>query len=261
LVLNWHMHTVVVTGPSGHLGSAITGHLLSTYNVIGISRNASGVSFNSCSCSQGSGVFVPVNSDLSKSDPLELVGTIKRHADGLNSELCGLVNNAFTDYPAKALSVDTETVQACAESFLGIHVRLSLAVAEALKACDGGSIVNVASMYGKVSPKPDLYDSFDAVSPLLYCAFKSGLIQSSRYLSSILAPCGIRVNSVSYGPFPSCSVQRANPEFVKRLAAQTHLRRVAKPCEAAGIIAFLLSGQSSYVTGADIPVDGGWTAW
>ena len=136
-----------------------------------------------------------------------------------------------------------------------------MALAESLKSEHGGSIVNIASMYGRVSPRHNLYSSPGSVNPILYGAFKAGLIQASRYLSSLLAPDNVRVNSVSFGPFPSDSMHSMSQDFIERLGEQTHLRRIGKPNEAAGIVAFLLSQDSSYVTGADIPVDGGWTAW
>ncbi len=255
------MKAVAVTGATGHLGSAIVSRLLKNYNVIGISRTASSLKFENAVAMNCPGQYIPIDRDLTcvSSDVLALL--ISNCVSDSDSLLIGLVNNAFTDYPKFALSVDTNTVQSSAESLLGIHVRLSLSVAELLMAADGGSIVNVASMYGKVSPRPDLYSSPNSVNPILYGSFKAGLIQASRYLSSFLGPKKIRVNSVSYGPFPSLAVQRSDPEFIKRLAEQTHLRRIGDPFEAAGVISFLLSEESSYITGADISVDGGWTAW
>lgn len=255
------MKTVVVTGPTGHLGTAIVSRLLKSFNVIGISRTASCLKFDNHLAENCLGKYIPIDQDLSAVSDNILVSLISDCVLSADSLLVGLVNNAFTAYPRSSLSVDTNTVHSSAESFLGIHVRLSLAVSELLKVGQGGSIVNIASMYGRVSPRPHLYSSRNSVNPILYGAFKAGLIQASKYLSSLLAPDEIRVNSVSYGPFPSFDVQSADPKFIKRLAEQTHLRRIGDPIEAAGVIAFLLSDESSYVTGADIPVDGGWTAW
>ena len=255
------MKSIVITGPTGHLGAAMVSHLLNSFNVIGISRNASGLQLDDRVIGKCFGKYIPIDMDLSIVSSEAVVARIAECVSDVNSFLVGLVNNAFTYYPSAALSIDTKTVHSCAESFLGIHVRLSLAVAELLRAEKGGSIVNIASMYGKVSPRPDIYSCLDSVNPILYGTFKAGLIQASRYLSSLLAPYGIRVNSVSYGPFPSLAVQAKDPEFIDRLAKQTHLKRIGIPVEAAGIIGFLLSEESSYITGADIPVDGGWTAW
>lgn len=253
--------TVIVTGPTGRLGSAIVEHLLKSFNVIGISRTATGLKRDIRLSENHLGKYIPIDLDLSAVSDDVLVSLIDDCVLKADSLLVGLVNNAFTAYPKSALSVDTDTVHSSAESFLGIHIRLSLAVSELLKVGEGGSIINVASMYGRVSPRPHLYSSPDSVNPILYGAFKAGLIQASRYLSSLLAPDKIRVNSVSYGPFPSLDVQKADPEFIKRLAEQTHLKRIGDPFEAAGVIAFLMSNDSTYITGADIPVDGGWTAW
>lgn len=255
------MKSIVVTGPSGYLGAAMVSHLLNSFNVIGISRTASSLQLDDQVSRKCFGKYISIDQDLSVIDIEALVALIEESVSNVNSSLVGLVNNAFTDYPSTALSIDTETVHSCAESFLGIHIRLSLAVAKVLKAGQCGSIVNIASMYGKVSPRPDLYSCQDSVNPILYGSFKAGLIQASRYLSSLLAPDGIRVNSVSYGPFPSLAVQAADPEFIERLAKQTHLKRIGIPSEAAGVVSFLLSEEASYITGADIPVDGGWTAW
>ena len=255
------MKSVIVTGPSGHLGAAMVSHLLNNFNVVGISRSASGLHLDNQVTLKCPGKYIPIDQDLSAVDPEVLVASIEESISIVNSSLVGLVNNAFIDYPSAALSADTEAVHSCAESFLGIHVRLSLAVAKVLKAGKCGSIVNIASMYGKVSPRPELYSCQDSVNPILYGSFKAGLIQASKYLSSLLAPNGIRVNSVSYGPFPSYAVQAHDPEFIERLASQTHLKRIGIPSEAAGVVNFLLSEDSSYITGADIPVDGGWTAW
>ncbi|MCP9807331.1 SDR family oxidoreductase [Cyanobium sp. T1B-Tous] len=255
------MKSIVITGPSGHLGAAIVSHLLNSFNVIGISRTASGLQLDHQVSRKCFGKYIPIDQDLSAISTEALVALINESVLDANSSLVGLVNNAFTVYPGTALSIDTESVHSCAESLLGIHVRLSLAVAEALKTGRGGSIVNIASIYGKVSPRPDLYSCLDSMNPILYGTFKAGLIQASRYLSSLLAPDGIRVNSVSYGPFPSLAVQENDPEFIERLGKQTHLKRIGIPSEAAGVVSFLLSEESSYITGADIPVDGGWTAW
>ena len=105
----------------------------------------------------------------------------------------------------------------------------------------GGSIINITSMYGKVSPNPSNYEDFESINPLLYGAMKAALIQATKYLSSILGPKSIRVNSVSYGPFPSTQVIEENPKFVNNLAINTHLKRVGNSKEATGVIEFLLS--------------------
>ena len=69
------------------------------------------------------------------------------------------------------------------------------------------------------------------------------------------------LSSCGFGPFPRKEVRTSNPEFIRKLASNTHLNRVGNPEETSGIIEFLISDSASYITGADIPVDGGWTAY
>lgn len=93
-------------------------------------------------------------------------------------------------------------------------------------------------------------------NPAAYAASKGGLIQLTRWLATTLAP-AVRVNSVSPG-----GIARGQPdEFVKRYEARTPLRRMATEEDFKGIIALLASDASSYITGQDIMLDGGWSAW
>jgi NAD(P)-dependent dehydrogenase (short-subunit alcohol dehydrogenase family) len=123
------------------------------------------------------------------------------------------------------------------------------------------SVVNVASMYGKVSPDPSIYGTSGAENPPSYGAAKAGLIQLTRYAACQLAADGIRVNSISPGPFPATRYLENDPEFHGRLKAKVPMRRTGDPRELQGPLLFLASGASSYVTGVDLAVDGGWTAW
>ncbi|WP_135552754.1 SDR family NAD(P)-dependent oxidoreductase [Paenibacillus cymbidii] len=123
----------------------------------------------------------------------------------------------------------------------------------------GGAIVNNASMYGMVSPDPAMYGELSK-NPPNYGAGKSGVIQFTRYCAAHLAHYGIRANSVSPGPFPK---PRLGYEewFMNRLADKTMLKRTGRQHEVAGAVVFLASPAADYITGVNIPVDGGWTAW
>lgn len=124
-----------------------------------------------------------------------------------------------------------------------------------------GVILNIGSMYGHVAPDWRLYEGVPQANPPSYGAAKAGVIQFTRYLASFLAPHGIRANCISPGPFPYESTQQEYPEFVARLNAKNPLGRVGKPHEIKGAAALLCSEAGSYMTGQNICVDGGWTAW
>ncbi len=124
----------------------------------------------------------------------------------------------------------------------------------------GGVIVNVASMYGLVSPDFAVYEDTQFTSSPAYGAAKAGVIQLTRYAACSLAQHNIRVNSLSLGPFPAQPVQE-DKAFISRLAAKTPLGRIGTPWEIKGALAFLTTQASSYVTGHNLVIDGGWTAW
>lgn len=123
-----------------------------------------------------------------------------------------------------------------------------------------GVIVNIASMYGHVAPDYRMYEGTDHANPPSYGAAKAGVIQLTKYLASFLSPHGIRVNAISPGPFPFSDIV-SNAEFMDALRSKTMLNRLGSPEDLKGVIALLCSDASSYMTGQNICVDGGWTTW
>lgn len=119
-----------------------------------------------------------------------------------------------------------------------------------------GTIVNVSSIYGIAGPDLRLYEGTAMGNPAAYAVSKGGLIQLTRWLSTVLAP-DIRVNCISPG-----GVFRNQPEvFVERYVARTPLGRMGTEEDFKGAIAYFASDLSAYVTGQNLMVDGGWTAW
>lgn len=119
-----------------------------------------------------------------------------------------------------------------------------------------GSIINVGSIYGILGPDLSLYDDTDLNNPAAYAASKGGLLQLTRWLATVLAP-SVRVNAVSPG-----GIERGQPEpFMSKYIARTPLKRMGREEDFKGVIAFLASDMSRWVTGQNIVVDGGWSIW
>ena len=120
------------------------------------------------------------------------------------------------------------------------------------------SIVMIGSMYGMVGSYPDAYEGLDFRSPVAYHALKGGTLHLTRHLAVYWAQDNVRVNCISPGPFPRNVVME---EVIGRLSAKSPMKRLGRRHELKGALLLLASDAGSYMTGANIPVEGGWTAW
>jgi NAD(P)-dependent dehydrogenase (short-subunit alcohol dehydrogenase family) len=120
----------------------------------------------------------------------------------------------------------------------------------------GGSIINIGSIQGMVGPDFTLYEGLDWGSPPDYFFHKGGLLQLTRFAAAKLGSRGVRVNAISPGGFYTGQ----DPRFVERYNSRTFLGRMANDTDLAGTVVFLASEASAYITGGNIPVDGGYTA-
>jgi len=120
------------------------------------------------------------------------------------------------------------------------------------------SIVMIGSMYGVVGSYPDAYEDVCPASSVGYHALKGGVIHMTRHLAVYWAKDNVRVNCLSPGPFPN---PRVSNELVQRLCKKSPMNRMGLPHELKGAIVFLASDASSYMTGQNIIIDGGWTSW
>lgn len=121
----------------------------------------------------------------------------------------------------------------------------------------GGSIINFASTYGVVSSNPDLYEGNSLGNPLAYSASKGGVVMLTKYLGAYWASRGVRVNCIT----PHGVWNRHEAAFEARFNAKSPMKRMMQPSEVVGAVLFLASEASSYATGSNLLVEGGWTAW
>ncbi len=125
-----------------------------------------------------------------------------------------------------------------------------------LKANKNATIINIGSIYGEFGPDWSLYDGTAMANPAAYAASKGGLLQLTRWLATTLSP-QVRVNAISPG-----GIERGQSKlFVDRYESRTPLRRMAREDDFRGAVAYLATRMSSYVTGHNLRVDGGWGIW
>ena len=181
-----------------------------------------------------------------------------------------LVNAAALDSPPDAPPEEVGPVESYPEeSFdevMDVNVKGTFLVCQAAGArmakAGRGSIVNISSIYGMLSPVQDLYDfrrqgGEEFFKPIAYSVSKSALYNLTRYLATYWAKSGVRVNTLTLA-----GVWNDQPrEFVDAYTQRMPLGRMAEASEVVGPVVFLASDASSYVTGANIVVDGGWSAW
>jgi NAD(P)-dependent dehydrogenase (short-subunit alcohol dehydrogenase family) len=256
--------TILVTGASGHLGRPIAEAIAAAGGMpLLAGRSQSKLDAISAEFSVAGQACETLAFDVG--DPGACRKAISAHA-ARGGVLHGVVNGA---YGGRASSLeealDTDFDVAYRQNVTGPFALLQAALPllrTAAKSLDGGaSVVNIGSMYGHVSPDPSIYGDSGMNNPPYYGPAKAGLVQLTRYLAVHLGSDRIRVNSVSPGPFPPPSLKTTAPELHASLCKKTPLGRIGAAEELVGPVLFLLSDAASFITGSDVRVDGGWTAW
>ena len=261
-LMNLKGRRALVTGASGHLGRVIASSLAQLgADLILIDHPNSDLEMLGKELSKEWRVQTESHHcDLEiQRDRSELIAKLLSSNSGLNI----IVNNAaFTgskDLEGWAVSFEKQSLDTwrrAIEVNLTAIFELCQGLSPVLKNSGGAAIVNIASIYGKYGPDLSLYDGTNMGNPAAYGVSKGGLIQLSRWLATVLAP-EVRVNTISPG-----GIFRNQPEdFVKKYESKTPLNRMASEEDFVGVVAYLCSDLSRYVTGQDISVDGGWGIW
>ncbi|MEJ2378421.1 MAG: SDR family oxidoreductase [Pseudolabrys sp.] len=260
--------TVVVTGGAGRLGAQFAHTLLA--------RGANVAVFDSADAA----AFRVRHSDLADSNALhyEQVDVTDRGSIGdslarVEKELGaphGLINAAAIDAPPDAPPeengpFETYPVESW-DKIMAVNVKGTMLCCQAVGAvmadAGRGSIVNIGSTYGMVSPDQSLYDYRRQsgeifYKPVTYSASKSAIYNLTRYLATYWGQKGVRVNALT----PGGVFAGQDREFLDGYGRRVPMGRMAREDELDGGVVFLLSDASSYMTGANLVIDGGWTAW
>jgi NAD(P)-dependent dehydrogenase (short-subunit alcohol dehydrogenase family) len=253
----------LVTGGAGHLGTAMStalaeagGHVC----VLGRTRAKLAGLVQRLS-DRGLSAEAIALDVTSAEDIRSLVADLDRR----HSRLDVLVNNAHAGRPGVMADSKAADYAGAIGIAVGAAAELVNAAGDLLRKAVsiGGdaSVINIASMYGMVSPDPRVYGQSGMNNPPHYGAAKAALLQYTRYAAVHLAPQGIRVNAISPGAFPPEVVQQRDPAFAAALTQKVPMGRLGTPEDLGGAVVFLASSAARFVTGANLPVDGGWTAW
>lgn len=249
----------VVTGGAGHLGRAMSAALAELgAHVVIASRGVEKCEVFAEELRQKGFSASAMGMDLSDET------SCKKAVDHMvadHGRIDVLVNNSYSFLEKRIDEISSEEFMATLNISVAGTFRLSQLVSLVMRNNGGGSVINLASMYGLVGSYPEMYKGLPACISPSYHAAKGGIVQLTRYLAVYWAEFGIRVNSISPGTFPKDTLRKDNPEFLRRLEEKVPLKRVGRPVELKGAVALLASEAGSYMTGTNLVVDGGWTAW
>jgi len=204
-------------------------------------------------------IYIDVSDENSVVDGVAEAVNILGGLDGVVSNAAatgeGLMSEgeAFADFENYPLSVWNKTLDV---NLTGTFL-IAREAGRAMKKSGGGSLVNVSSIYGVVGPDHRIYEGQPFKSFPGYSASKAGVIGLTRWLATWWGKDGIRVNCVT----PGGVFNNHNDAFTEAYANKTPMGRMANRDELGGIMQYLLSDASSYCTGQNYIIDGGFTAW
>jgi NAD(P)-dependent dehydrogenase (short-subunit alcohol dehydrogenase family) len=235
---------IVVTGSNGLLGKDIS----SSLQAQGAMVLGADVAFTRPAAND---FVMDITSEASVKDVVaKMIGKFER--------IDGWVNNAYprtSDWGKKLEDIPFESWQKNIDMHLNGYFLCSRIALEQMRKQRSGSLVNMSSIYGHLGPDFGVYDGTDMTMPAAYSAIKGAITNFTRYLASYYGKSNVRVNSISPG-----GVFANQPEsFVSAYEKKVPLGRMATPKDIVAAVHFLLSDESSYITGQNLVVDGGWS--
>ena len=245
-MINLNDKVIIVTGGSGLLGTEII------YQI----KNLGAIVINLEINIKTNVELTEIECDITNSESINNSISLIIQKFG---KIDGLVNNAYprtNDWGNKFEDIKIDSWKSNIDMQLNSTFYLCQIVLEKMKIQKFGSIVNMASIYGLVGPDFSVYANTDMTMPAAYSAIKGGVINFTRYLSSYYGKYNIRINCISPG-----GIFNNQPDiFVKNYEKKVPMNRMGKPSDISPAICFMLSDESSYITGHNLVIDGGWTS-
>jgi NAD(P)-dependent dehydrogenase (short-subunit alcohol dehydrogenase family) len=243
---NLNGKVIIITGGNGLIGKSLVNKIISE-NAICINAD-----LHNQTTDDLSNVICDVTNDKSIDNTIKLV--LEKYG-----KIDGLVNNAYPrteDWGEKFEKISIDSWKSNIDMQLNSVFVFCQKVLPHMVLNKNGSIVNIGSIYGTVGPDFNVYNNTDLTMPAAYSAIKGGVINFTRYLSSYYGKNKIRVNCVSPG-----GIFNNQPiEFVKNYENKVPMKRMGTPEDISPAVSFLLSDDSSYITGQNLIIDGGWTS-
>ena len=253
--------TAVITGGAGHLGRTIARTLLAANCSVALVDKYAGpleVAKNELNLAGGAGVTTYLADLENEEARVEVARGILNccNVDILINNAGFVGDSALKGWTTNFANQSLETWRRAIEVNLTAPFHLTQLFYDSLARTGKGSVVNISSIYGLLGPNMTLYEGTSMGNPAAYAASKGGLIQLTRWLATTMAP-HVRVNSITPG-----GIERGQPEsFAERYVSLTPMARMGKEEDFMGPLLLLASDQSSWMTGQNIIVDGGWSAW
>ncbi len=259
-IFNLKGKNAVITGGYGHLGKGMVEALLSCQANVIVAGKSEGKFINAFAGQLSSNLHFRDIDILSRKSIERCFSSVYQDFGSLDI----LVNNAQVSKGQSQENLSDEDWNDTLEGVAGsVHKTIRAAI-PLMKQQGSGKIINMASLYGIVSPDFRLYKGDDCeayLSPPHYGAAKAAVIQLTKYYAVLLGKDNIQVNAIAPGPFPTPEIMKENPAFIERLKEKNPMHKTGNPEDLAGVIILLSSKGSDFITGQTIQVDGGWTIW
>ena len=246
--------TAVVTGGCGYLGKEIVKGFVDfganvvvlDYKIAKDDRISDNIKYIECDLGSTEEIKASLKQAAGEKGVIDVLVTM---AANLGAGVLSDVENMDDDYWKKGI-----------DGTVGYTFRTIRETIPYMKKSEKGSIINIGSLYAVGAPDPRTYFDTPFSSTPNYGAGKAATVELTKFCAAYFAKYNVRVNSVSPGSFPHDNVQE-NELFKSRLEAKTMLGRIGYPDDLVGAMIFLASDASKYVTGINLMVDGGQTAW